>query len=43
MSYFKNLSLVIKDICSKYNIKYEIFWDKKEDGKNLKQESFNFF
>lgn len=42
-SYFKNLSLVIKDICSKYNIKYEIFWDKKEDGKNLKQESFNFF
>ena len=43
MSYFKNLSLVIKDICSKYNIKYEIFWDKKEDGKNLKQESFNLF
>jgi radical SAM domain protein len=43
MSYFKNLSLVIKDICSKYNIKYEIFWDKKEDGKNLKQESFDFF
>ena len=43
MSYFKNLSLVIKDICSKYNIKYEIFWDKKEDEKNLKQESFNFF
>lgn len=43
MSYFKNLSLVIKDVCSKYNIKYEIFWDKKEDGKNLKQESFNFF
>lgn len=42
MSYFKNLSLVIKDICSKYNIKYEIFWDKKEE-KNLKQESFNFF
>ena len=43
MSYFKNLSLVIKDICSKYNIKYEIFWDKKEEEKNLKQESFNFF
>ena len=43
MSYFKNLSLVIKDICSKYNIKYEIFWDKKEDGNNLKQESFNLF
>jgi len=43
MSYFKNLSLVIKDICSKYNIKYEIFWDKKEDEKNLKQESFNLF
>ena len=42
MSYFKNLSLVIKDICSKYNIKYEIFWDRKEE-KNLKQESFNFF
>ena len=41
-SYFKNLSLVTKDICSKYNIKYEIFWDKKEE-KNLKQESFNFF
>lgn len=33
MSYFKNLSLVIKDICSKYNIKYEIFWDKKEEKK----------
>ena len=42
MSYFKNLSLVIKNICSKYNIKYEIFWDRKEE-KNLKQESFNFF
>lgn len=42
MSYFKNLSLVIKDICSKYNIKYEIFWDRKEE-KNLKQESFNLF
>ena len=45
MSYWKNLSLKIEDICNKYNLKYKIFWNNKnkEEKLILKQESFKLF
>ena len=45
MSYWKDLSLKIEDICNKYNLKYKIFWNnkKKEEKLILKQESFKLF
>ena len=45
MSYWKDLSLKIEDICNKYNLKYKIFWNNnnKEEKLILKQESFKLF